>query len=304
MRLLELFPSVDPTDPLTARLVHSDITFRPDYEGVSYIWGNKSSEASLLLDGHRIHITQNLHSALVHLRLRDAIRKLWVDALCVNQSNTSEPNQHVRIMGEIYMYAQQVIVWLGEAADGSQLVFSRIKDLDWHGLGDPDQANARERRAWTSLITRPWFFRTWVIQEVALSRKAVVMCGNDSAPWTDLGHQNRDISGGACGLSHVWGNPSKDAYHPLSGMDPDSHVYYLRVMRSGGDPLSIMRYTRMCQTSDVKDKIFGILGLFKPEFIDVDYDLPVEEIFRRFTEAVIRSTGNLGIRRPAALDGI
>ncbi|KAK9774030.1 putative Heterokaryon incompatibility protein 6, OR allele [Seiridium cardinale] len=295
MRLLELFPSVNPTDPLTARLVHSDITFRPDYEGVSYVWGNKSSEASLLLDGHRFHITQNLHSALVHLRLRDAIRKLWVDALCVNQSNTPERNQHVRIMGEIYMYAQQVIVWLGEAADDSHLVFSRIRDLDWHGSGDPDQGNARERRAWTSLITRPWFFRTWVIQEVALSRKAVVMCGDDSAPWTDLGQQNRDISGGACGLSHVWGNPIKDAYHPLSGIDPDSHVYYLRVMRSGGDPLSIMRYSRMCQTSDVKDKIFGILGLFKPGFIDVDYDLPVEEIFRRFTEAVIRSTGNLGI---------
>ncbi|KAK7946359.1 uncharacterized protein PG986_010680 [Apiospora aurea] len=56
-----------------------------------------------------------------------------------------------------------------------------------------------------------------------------------------------------------------------------------------------MRYSRMCQSSDMKDRVYGVLGLFEPGFMTIDYKLPVEEIFRRFVEASIKLKGELSI---------
>ncbi|KAI8315340.1 hypothetical protein K4K61_002052 [Colletotrichum sp. SAR11_59] len=269
-----------------------------DYEALSYVWGDASPSKHILIEEHTVPITINLHSALVHLRHSSEARTLWVDALCIDQSTHGERNQQVMIMGDIYRSASQVVVWLGVAADDSHLVFEHLKDKSakksWPNVAKP---TPRLRRAWLALITRPWFFRTWVIQEVALSRKAVVMCGEDAAPWMDLGSGRSDISGGANGLSSRLSFPGNPPDHPISGFDADSHIWRLRLLKYGSDPVSIMRYSRVCQTSEVEDRVYGILGLFEPGFVTVDYDMPVEQIFRQFTEAVIRLTGDLRVLR-------
>ncbi|KAF4841105.1 Heterokaryon incompatibility protein 6, OR allele [Colletotrichum siamense] len=297
-RLLELLPSSSRAAPLSGRLVQSDITYQPDYEALSYVWGDASPGDHILIGDHTVPITTNLHSALIHLRHSSEARTLWVDALCIDQSAHGERNQQVMIMGDIYKSARQVVVWLGEAADDSHLVFEHLKDMSakksWPNVSKP---TPRLRRAWLALITRPWFFRTWVIQEVALSRKAVVMCGEDAAPWMDLGSGRSDISGGANGLSSRLSFPGNPPDHPISGFDADSHIWRLRLLKYGSDPISIMRYSRVCQTSEVEDRVYGILGLFEPGFVTVDYDMPVEQIFRQFTEAVIRLTGDLRVLR-------
>ncbi|KAI8268418.1 hypothetical protein K4K58_005200 [Colletotrichum sp. SAR11_239] len=278
--------------------LQSDITYQPDYEALSYVWGDASPSEHILIEEHTVPITTNLHSALVHLRHSSEARTLWVDALCIDQSTHGERNQQVMVMGDIYKSAHQVVVWLGEAADDSHLVFEHLKDKSakksWPNVAKP---TPRLRRAWLALITRPWFFRTWVIQEVALSRKAVVMCGEDAAPWMDLGSGRSDISGGANGLSSRLSFPGNPPDHPISGFDADSHIWRLRLLKYGSDPVSIMRYSRVCQTSEVEDRVYGILGLFEPGFVTVDYDMPVEQIFRQFTEAVIRLTGDLRVLR-------
>lgn len=38
---------------------------------------------------------------------------IWVDAICVNQSNEKEKNQRVRAMGKVYSNAVEVSAWLG-----------------------------------------------------------------------------------------------------------------------------------------------------------------------------------------------
>ncbi|KAJ0323393.1 hypothetical protein Brms1b_001793 [Colletotrichum noveboracense] len=247
--------------------------------------------------GERLHVVKMLECKL-HGDDGCEARTLWVDALCIDQSTHGERNQQVMIMGDIYKSARQVVVWLGEAADDSHLVFEHLKDKSakksWPNVAKP---TPRLRRAWLALITRPWFFRTWVIQEVALSRKAVVMCGEDAAPWMDLGSGRSDISGGANGLSSRLSFPGNPPDHPISGFDADSHIWRLRLLKYGSDPVSIMRYSRVCQTSEVEDRVYGILGLFEPGFVTVDYDMPVEQIFRQFTEAVIRLTGDLRVLR-------
>ncbi|CVL00511.1 hypothetical protein FPRO06_06136 [Fusarium proliferatum] len=295
-RLLELLPSSNRTDPLVGRLVDSDITFQPDYEALSYVWGDITPLRYINLGDQEISITPNLHSALVHLRSPNTVRTLWVDALCINQSVHGERNQQVRIMGDIYKSASQVVVWLGDEADDSHLVFQHINDESipdsFHNGSTPPE---EKRRAWNALVKRPWFFRTWVIQEIALAKRAVMMCGDEATAWRDMEISwKADFSNGAKGLSSSRGG---EGDHPIKGFDPDSHVWSLRMLGVGSDPMSILRYSRVCQTTEIRDKIYGILGLFEPGFIPVDYDLPVEDIFRQFAEAVIKLTKDLSILR-------
>ncbi|KAF5618358.1 heterokaryon incompatibility het-6 [Fusarium sp. NRRL 52700] len=293
-RLLELLPSSNRLDPLVGRLVDSDITFQPDYEALSYVWGDMKPVKHITFGDQDIPITPNLYSALIHLRYPDTVRTLWVDALCINQSVHGERNQQVRIMGDIYKSARQVVVWLGDAADDSHLVFQHLNDENipdsFHSDASPPED---KRQAWSALVKRPWFFRTWVIQEIALAKRAVMMCGEEETLWknVDIGYKP-DFSNGAKGLS-----TSRDSGddHPIKGFDPDSHVWSLRRLGVGSDPMGILKYSRVCQTTEIRDKIYGILGLFEPGFIPVDYNLPVEDIFRQFTEAVIKLTKNLSI---------
>ncbi|KAF5679428.1 heterokaryon incompatibility protein het-6 [Fusarium heterosporum] len=295
-RLLELQPSSNAMEPLVGRLINSDITFQPDYEALSYAWGDCADVNYIKIDDCDIAITPNLHLALIHLRATDNVRVLWIDALCINQSVHGERNQQVRIMGDIYKSARQVIVWLGEAADDSHLVFEHLKDSLDESLDDSPVVTESKRRAWNALVKRPWFFRTWVIQEISLARRAVIMCGKDSTLWRNLEQGwKEDFSSGANGLSSVRTAPGNKPDHPLTGFDPDEHVWRLRLLEFGSDPISILRYSRVCQTSEIRDRIYGILGLFEPGFIVVDYDLAVEDIFTQFTEGVIRRTGNLRI---------
>ena len=53
-------------------------------------------------------------------------RKLWVDALCINQADLAERLQQVIIMGSIYSQAERVILWLGEAFEECESAFTLI----------------------------------------------------------------------------------------------------------------------------------------------------------------------------------
>jgi len=109
-------------------------------------------------------------------------------------------------MSQIYRQARRVLVWLGDNHDGCEQVIELIKrhkdDLLWLGrqarVGneskaqrDQEETNRHEEtlsmagRLFGSsnmpnlqtLVSRPWFQRRWVIQEVVLAQEAVVYCG-------------------------------------------------------------------------------------------------------------------------------
>ncbi|KAL6699583.1 heterokaryon incompatibility protein domain-containing protein [Trichoderma pleuroticola] len=61
-------------------------------------------------------VTANLFHALC--RIRDVSETLtrWIDAVCINQSSTTERTQQVRLMIEMYTKAKKTVMWLGEDA--------------------------------------------------------------------------------------------------------------------------------------------------------------------------------------------
>jgi hypothetical protein len=56
----------------------------------------------------------NLQSGLRRLRSLDDDLTLWIDALCINQSNDSERTEQVNLMHDIFAFTEEVIVYLGE----------------------------------------------------------------------------------------------------------------------------------------------------------------------------------------------
>ncbi|KAE9380966.1 hypothetical protein N431DRAFT_459871 [Stipitochalara longipes BDJ] len=129
IRLLKLHPSLDHFSELHSEIFHAQLsTSIIPYEALSYTWGDNKQNNQLLISDNALAITSNLDSALRRLRLTHEPRVLWVDAICINQSDVSEKNIQVPLMREIYEFANKTVVWFGEEND-AQVAFDFIKEL-------------------------------------------------------------------------------------------------------------------------------------------------------------------------------
>lgn len=70
--------------------------------------------------------TENLVIALQHLRHPDHGGVLWIDALCINQTDNVEKSSQVLMMGDVFAQATRVVVWLGPARHASDVAFAFI----------------------------------------------------------------------------------------------------------------------------------------------------------------------------------
>ena len=163
------------------------------YEALSYHWG--SGEASFRIKIYTegfpgsFRIRPNLHAALNQLRLSDRPRRLWIDAICINQEDNDEKNAQVSLMADIFSRATSVCVWLGEASPDSNLALnfiSRIVNLDDFDRLVADRRTPQEWAALSSLMRRTWFSRRWVVQEIALAARATLYCGDAYVDWADF----------------------------------------------------------------------------------------------------------------------
>jgi hypothetical protein len=63
---------------------------------------------------------------------------MWVDVICIDQSNDVKKGPQVAIMGEIYRLAERVVVWLGpeeNESDRAMRVMEEIGsqvEVDWN----------------------------------------------------------------------------------------------------------------------------------------------------------------------------
>ncbi|KAK0613702.1 heterokaryon incompatibility protein-domain-containing protein, partial [Immersiella caudata] len=112
IRILSLAPHRQKLSPLAGDLLTVSLLDKPRYDALSYAWGDVESSLALTLNGSRLHIRRNLENALRHLRLPDEPRFLWIDALCINQTDIGERSHQVQLMGEIYSQATTVRAWI------------------------------------------------------------------------------------------------------------------------------------------------------------------------------------------------
>lgn len=160
----------------------------PEYEALSYVWGDTSIQRTIIFNGIPFPVTQNLAIALHHLRLPDKSRRLWVDALCINQSDVQERNEQVGLMGESYSMANPVLVWLGESFDGSDEAFALMSKIATENESElTDDVSQNVFSFCFQLIEKEWFTRPWTIQELVLANQnPLVGCGFAWTTWSVL----------------------------------------------------------------------------------------------------------------------
>ncbi|KAH7406832.1 heterokaryon incompatibility protein-domain-containing protein [Phaeosphaeria sp. MPI-PUGE-AT-0046c] len=138
IRYVDLHPGSG-DDPVVCSLGYATLDPKGDdrlsYEALSYCWGSvddvvyitlRVPTSSGLLDTTttgNYRVTRNLKEALTALRYGNEMRRLWVDAISINQMNDREKTHQVGQMNLIYSLATQVIVWLGLEDSDSSYVF-------------------------------------------------------------------------------------------------------------------------------------------------------------------------------------
>ncbi|OSS45162.1 hypothetical protein B5807_09092 [Epicoccum nigrum] len=177
-----------------------------EYEALSYTWEESHKPYNIVVNGRMMPVTRNLSMALRNLRYPHQDRILWIDAICIDQTNDKERGHQVGQMTAIYRKAEQVLVWLGLATPETNSIFDYMNrfekesyrfacrnwkpsDERWRGikysLHSPEEdvktaLTADEYEGIEDLLSRSWFERVWVIQEVANARAARMMCGGKS----------------------------------------------------------------------------------------------------------------------------
>jgi hypothetical protein len=156
--------------------------FVDEYGALYYAWGMDVSSRRALVDGYPIRVTESLNLGLRRLRYWHGPRTLWVDALCINQTDMLERSHQVQQMASIYKAANEVVIWLGEwpisatclQADECQASF--LKTIKWSRIMAEIPRHVYQHFA--DILALPWFSRLWVVQELALAmRDPVVLVG-------------------------------------------------------------------------------------------------------------------------------
>jgi hypothetical protein len=159
IRLLRLIPNKKKTAIIKCQLFNYSL--EPDshqYDALSYVWGNPNETLPIFIDEHVLHITTNLHAALLCLRDHSLERIIWVDAICINQTDKEDKKSQIQSMVRIYSQANRVIVWLGKAEDDSNQALESIRSV----AEDESTNVSNSQEAVLALLQRPWFKRVWV----------------------------------------------------------------------------------------------------------------------------------------------
>ncbi|KAH6689931.1 heterokaryon incompatibility protein-domain-containing protein [Leptodontidium sp. MPI-SDFR-AT-0119] len=312
IRLILLLPSDDLQSPLVCELISTTLSHYQNelldhYTALSYVWGDPSLRATMKVAGRALSITASLDTALRHLRDSSRTRRIWADALCINQNDFEERNQQVRQMASVYTVAQHTVIWIGEGTAETNELFKTLRLLSSQrllGRSVEDSERSGVSRdvvlsASQTILARQWFKRVWVLQELVRSRDPWVQCGTFLVKWQDL----------KCHITAAALDIGEEKVQVLDDMARLHAEHQLGSFRNLSDPeckdprivagklLTLLTSRRALGVQDPRDMLFAHVGLLGNARIDdsllrlieVDYgkeeSLVFFEIARFLTEA-------------------
>lgn len=117
IRLLVLEPgSADPIQ-CTFRQAFLTEDDKLGYETISYIWGHRIHDGKVTVGDTVLSIPISAERELRRVRRIDEKRAIWLNAVCIDQSNTSERSSQVAMMREIYLSSSTNLVLLGDGQE-------------------------------------------------------------------------------------------------------------------------------------------------------------------------------------------
>ncbi|KAH8651188.1 heterokaryon incompatibility protein-domain-containing protein [Xylariales sp. PMI_506] len=310
IRLLTLFPEL----PIRCQLTTYPLNNAPEYEALSYVWGQQTKRQFVVCNNSDIAITLNLADALLRLRDPDSPKLLWVDSICINQRNVMERIQQVLIMRNIYERAKRVAVFLGPLdKDGAILssLLPRLASEIAQSDGRSPKLGRFEFWALMNVLNQPWWNRIWVVQEVLVGREVVVWVGKECVPWSTLIEA----------FYFVAQVTPTSSPHTVDGFSLKTHKHMMNLVnitemrkemdasRSDATPitsceqkfslLGLLQEFRGFDATDPRDKVYGLLGLASTLMPDLnimpDYRKSLQECYSDTALSIIGQNKNLDI---------
>ncbi|KAJ5057311.1 heterokaryon incompatibility protein-domain-containing protein [Bipolaris maydis] len=340
------------SDPIVGRLVPQAMDTEP-YEAISYVWGDPQKRRNITIDGETLSVTENLHGALTAFRhrpvagnseerdvgkapaQRQPVRRLWVDAVCINQDDLQERLSQVKLMSFIYAGASRVLSWLGWETsevgrfliqDAIRFIHDFMKDpeaglcdarilLHHDYLADPtanvahlseDDRRRFENQAYKWEAVRfffeiEYFHRAWIVQELGLARQALLITALKPAD-EHVDTIDWELTGRFVQFLDYRGATLVTHLGLASWVA--HHIVMVWATKEDDTPkcdfLTAMHWTRILGVTDPRDRVFSLLGhpmavLGGEPVIQPDYTCTRGVIYTRLAVNFIQKTKNLQV---------
>lgn len=115
--------------PVHCILSTSTLNDPPQYQALSYTWGEAKDTVPITVDLRETEVTKNLLQALIDIRQENEDVVLWADAICIDQTNNTEKGEQVPLMREIYSKASNTIAFLGLGWNGSDIAMAKFNTI-------------------------------------------------------------------------------------------------------------------------------------------------------------------------------
>jgi hypothetical protein len=334
IRVLCLRPAILRSAPIKCTIRHHSVADPLKYVALSYSWEDAPADQLISLNKKEFRVRPNLESALRHLRLSIHSSLIWIDAICINQDDNREREQQVPLMKDIYQNAAFVAVWLGPHYMESHRAMGLVKSIsDRYSKLDDGKIQpkflewminttspASPDCAWeplVALLRRSWWTRLWVIQEVALPKTVIVLCGTHGVNLLDffycyaavnrcVQHIRRKLYDREVQTQNIFQFFRQPEFYERL----EQALGFFKAALHNGlrrltlfidySPTSLLQLVisyRASKASDARDKIYGLLGLISDrQHKDVrtfrpNYDIPVVRLYTSFAQYCINESG-------------
>ncbi|KAI1114135.1 HET-domain-containing protein [Nemania sp. NC0429] len=285
------------------------------YETLSYVWGVMDGNRTAIIDGTKADLTDNLFAALTRIRHESETRRLWIDALCINQQDAAEKMAQVNMMRKIYFRCQQCNIWMGDidyaaigaaepealqaakgALDAVRILAGEDFETPSPHLATTDQ-QAQAGKALKALMYTAWWGRIWTVQEATAPRNAIVHWGPLSIPWDVMKQAAVELIQGnyLFDLDHLFEYGAYGFFTaPILGL-----IWASEWVVDPEPPMDMLYRFRYRDSTDPRDKVYVILNLVAegtyplPSVTSSDYAINTAVLYRNVMLDLLRDEWGL-----------
>jgi hypothetical protein len=270
-----------------------------------------------------LKISTDLRNALHFLRSDRSLNNLpillWVDAICIDQKTDSEKAIQVLRMKETYEGACKVIVWLGDEPERREATGRAAAFLCDHipltsegyvpilpkpnYFRDPENDTIM-RTIGQDVMRQAWWWRIWVIQEVAVAKSLAVICNGHYFSWERLHYTVQWITLFQMDVLNASAELVKE--NPFFPNITFKALYRWKLEHGEAiGVLDLLENASSCLAKDPRDMIFSVLGLASDiealptinseHKLVCNYERSVQEVYTGFAKIHIHTHNSLDV---------
>ncbi|KAF2797827.1 hypothetical protein K505DRAFT_405517 [Melanomma pulvis-pyrius CBS 109.77] len=260
-------------ETLQGSIWHTSLDANPSFTALSYTWGP-------VLKPYRIRTAEGD----IPMRKTGDFVNIWADGISINQSDGAEKSEQISLLPDVYRQATQVWGWVGDGDEDSKLAMRALRNIN-HSSNALPRLVESEQAALIGFFARPWFVRSWIIQEVVLSRDLQVVCGSEKLSWERLYDAVAKSEAYAKDLVEHLRIPATRNLGPILSLGKTRQMY------QKGEKHGLLKLFELFQHAKSalrRDRLFTLLNIAADrEGFCTDYSSPLESVVCKYASKFV-----------------